>query len=226
MGPIRFVCEGTEAPYHNLQGQLAGEYGLCNKHEIWRILLVPGCVVPVVSCSSSRPRSVSSKLRTAAYGLLAIQTALIRSLVRIGVLDENRVGPYCVLALKSEEFLDGRLPTQVFKSGFVEFTHHACVLTRQRHVHVSKQIMNVLSFVVHLDSRKHMDSAGTSLYAGGPRDMYTASALPLPPTNMRLERVGTRGSRYDRLVLSFSNAREMAVCCIHRATSYARCTDS
>ncbi|KDN44233.1 hypothetical protein RSAG8_05706, partial [Rhizoctonia solani AG-8 WAC10335] len=86
--------------------------------------------------------------------------------------------------------------------------------------------MNVLFLVVHLDSRKHMDSAVTSLCAGGPSDMYTMSALPLPPTNMRLERVGTRGSRCNRPVFSFSNVQKMAVHCIHRVTCYVQCTNS
>jgi small subunit ribosomal protein S9e len=76
-----------------------------------------------------------------------------------------------VLALKTEDFLERRLQTQVFKLGYVALllemvhgykltyrlaksVHHARVLIRQRHIRVGKQIVNVPSFVVRLDSQK------------------------------------------------------------------------
>ena len=113
--------------------------------------------------------------------------ALIRRLVRIGVLDETRMRLDYVLALKIEDFLERRLQTQVFKLGLAKSIHHARVLIRQRHIrsvfnHISdlqvisflnlsnsvgKQIVNVPSFVVRLDSQKHIDFALTSPYGGG-----------------------------------------------------------
>jgi len=79
---------------------------------------------------------------------------LIRRLVRIGVLDETRMRLDYVLALKIEDFLERRLQTQVFKSGLAKSIHHARVLIRQRHIRVGKQVVNVPSFVVRLDSQK------------------------------------------------------------------------
>lgn len=92
--------------------------------------------------------------------------SLAYSLIRIGVLDETRMRLDYVLALKIEDFLERRLQTQVFKSGLAKSIHHARVLIRQRHIRVGKQIVNVPSFVVRLDSQKHIDFSLTSPYGG------------------------------------------------------------
>ncbi|WRT69586.1 40S ribosomal protein S9 [Kwoniella shivajii] len=148
-----------EAARLDAELKLAGEYGLRNKREIWRIQLT------------------LSKIRRAARELLKLDdkdpkrlfegNALIRRLVRIGVLDDTRMRLDYVLALKTEDFLERRLQTQVFKLGLAKSVHHARVLIRQRHIRVGKQIVNVPSFVVRLDSQKHIDYALNSPYGGG-----------------------------------------------------------
>lgn len=60
--------------------------------------------------------------------------ALLRRLVRIGVLDEQHMKLDYVLGLKIEDFLERRLQTQVFKLGLAKSIHHARVLIRQRHI--------------------------------------------------------------------------------------------
>merc|ERR1712036_123593 len=138
--------------------KLVGEYGLRNKREVWRVQLT------------------LSKIRRAARQLLTLEekdpkrlfegNALIRRLVRVGVLDESRMKLDYVLALKVEDFLECRLQTCVYKLGLAKSIHHARVLIRQRHIRVGKQIVNVPSFVVRLDSQKHIDFALTSPYGG------------------------------------------------------------
>ena len=134
--------------------KLAGEYGLRNKREIWRVQLS------------------LSKIRRAARELLKLEehddkrlfegNALIRRLVRAGILDESKMKLDYVLALRTEDFLERRLQTQVFKLGLAKSIHHARVLIQQRHIRVGKQIVNVPSFIVRLDSQKHIDFALTS----------------------------------------------------------------
>jgi len=91
----------------------------------------------------------------------------ITGLVRVGVLDESRMKLDYVLALKTEDFLERRLQTCVWKLGLAKSIHHARVLIRQRHIRVGKQIVNVPSFVVRLDSQKHIDFSLTSPFGGG-----------------------------------------------------------
>ncbi|KAJ1929362.1 ribosomal 40S subunit protein S9B [Tieghemiomyces parasiticus] len=139
--------------------KLVGEYGLRNKREIWRVAYT------------------LSNIRRAARELLTLEAsdprrlfegnALIRRLIRIGVLDETKAKLDYVLGLKIEDFLERRLQTQVFKLGLAKSVHHARVLIRQRHIRVGKQMVNVPSFVVRLDSQKHIDFSITSPYGGG-----------------------------------------------------------
>jgi small subunit ribosomal protein S9e len=68
------------------------------------------------------------------YICMAAGNALLRRLVRIGVLDESRMKLDYVLGLKIEDFLERRLQTQVFKLGLAKSIHHARVLIRQRHI--------------------------------------------------------------------------------------------
>merc|ERR1712168_906929 len=139
--------------------KLIGEYGLKNKREVWRV------------------RCTLAKVRKSARTLLTLEekdpkrlfegNALLRRLVRIGVLAEDKMKLDFVLGLRIEDFLERRLQTQVFKLGYAKSIHHARTLIRQRHIRVRKQVVNVPSFVVRLDSQKHIDFSLKSPYGGG-----------------------------------------------------------
>lgn len=118
-----------------------------------------------------------ARIRKAARELLTLEeknpkrlfegNAIIRRLIRIGVLDKTKNKLDYVLGLKVEDFLERRLQTQVFKLGLAKSIHHARVLIRQRHIRVGKQIVDIPSFIVRLDSQKLIDFALTSPYGGG-----------------------------------------------------------
>ncbi|XP_043283312.1 40S ribosomal protein S9 isoform X1 [Venturia canescens] len=139
--------------------KIIGEYGLRNKREVWRV------------------KYTLAKIRKAARELLTLEekdpkrlfegNALLRRLVRIGVLDEGRMKLDYVLGLKIEDFLERRLQTQVFKLGLAKSIHHARVLIRQRHIRVRKQVVNIPSFIVRLDSQKHIDFSTKSPFGSG-----------------------------------------------------------
>jgi len=167
MPRVKLVCSKTfttpRRPFEkerlDQELKLIGEFGLRNKREVWRV------------------KYVVTKIRTAARELLTLDeknprrlfegNALLRRLIRIGVLDESKMKLDYVLSLRIDHFLERRLQTQVFKLGLAKSIHHARVLIRQRHIRVRKQVVNIPSFVVRLDSQKHIDFSLKSPLGGG-----------------------------------------------------------
>eukprot|EP00163_Fabomonas_tropica_P032035 TRINITY_DN786_c0_g1_i1.p2 TRINITY_DN786_c0_g1~~TRINITY_DN786_c0_g1_i1.p2 ORF type:complete len:209 (-),score=59.34 TRINITY_DN786_c0_g1_i1:539-1120(-) len=139
--------------------KLCGEYGLRCKREVWRVQVT------------------LAKLRKAARELLKLEerdpkrvfegNALLNRCARLGLLDEEHLSLDYVLALKPEDFLERRLQTLVFKLHLAKSIHHARVLIKQRHIRVGKQVVDVPSFMVRVDSQKHIDFSLNSPYGGG-----------------------------------------------------------
>lgn len=136
-----------------------GEFGLKNKREVWRIQLM------------------LAKMRAAARELLTLDekspkrifegAALLRRCTRLGLLEEDKRELDYVLAIKIQDIMSRRLQTLVFKQNLAKSLHHARVLIRQRHIRVGRQMVNIPSFLVRVDSEKHIDYALTSPFGGG-----------------------------------------------------------
>ncbi|KAK3413373.1 hypothetical protein EUGRSUZ_I01938 [Eucalyptus grandis] len=101
------------------------------------------------------------------YGLRCKRELWRVQMNRYGLLDESQNKLDYVLALTVENFLERRLQTLVFKSGMAKSIHHARVLIRQRHIRVGRQVVNIPSFMVRVDSQKHIDFSLTSPFGGG-----------------------------------------------------------
>merc|ERR1712224_997728 len=139
--------------------KIVGEYGLKNKREVWR------------------SQYALAKIRTAARTLLTLDEkneqrifagdALLRRMIRIGLLLESEKKLDYVLGLTTAKLMERRLQTKVFKLGLAKSIHHARVLIRQRHIRVGKQICDIPSFLVRLDSQKHIDHSLSSPFGGG-----------------------------------------------------------
>lgn len=88
-------------------------------------------------------------------------------MVRLGLISEEDKKLDSILELSTSKLMDRRLQTKVFKFGLAKSIHHARKLIQQRHIRVGHQVVNSPSFMVHVDSEKHIQFAENSPYGGG-----------------------------------------------------------
>lgn len=86
---------------------------------------------------------------------------------RLGLLTESEQKLDYVLGLTVSKLMERRLQTRVFKLGVAKSIHQARVMIRQRHIRVGKQLVNIPSFMVRVDSDKHVDLSVNSPLGGG-----------------------------------------------------------
>merc|ERR1712086_344628 len=131
-----------------------GIYGLRCKREVWSQQLV------------------LAKLRKAARVLLTMDDtdprrifegdALIKRMVRLGLLDKYQRKLDYVLGLTVHQFMERRLQTLVVKRNLARSVHQARVLIRQRHIAVGKQMVDIPSFLVRRTSEQLIALSATS----------------------------------------------------------------
>ena len=110
----------------DLELKLCGEYGLRAKKEIWRV------------------NRQLAHCRKAARVLLTLEekdprrlfegAALLKRLTSFGVLGDDKQKLDHVLELETQDFLERRLQTQIWKLDMAKSIHHARVLIKQRHI--------------------------------------------------------------------------------------------
>ena len=141
--------------------KLAGEYGLKNKREIWRIQLV------------------LANIRKRARELLTLEesnpirifegAALMNRLFKFGLLDrETESGLDFALSLTVERFLERRLQTLVYKNKLSKSIHHSRVMIYGGQVTVNRQLVDVASYLVSAENESKIElNTKSSLMEGG-----------------------------------------------------------
>lgn len=122
--------------------ELIGKFGLRNKREVWRVRYtlakIRKAARELLTLEEKDPKRLFEGSLTKRQGIsrhsLRLGNALLRRLVRIGVLDESKMKLDYVLGLKVEDFLERRLQTQLLRLALAKSIHHARVLIRQRHI--------------------------------------------------------------------------------------------
>ena len=125
--------------------ELIGKFGLRNKREVWRVRYtlakIRKAARELLTVEEKDPKRLFEGKSTIFiwnlfhyFSLNILGNALLRRLVRIGVLDESKMKLDYVLGLKVEDFLERRLQTQLLRLGLAKSIHHARVLIRQRHI--------------------------------------------------------------------------------------------
>uniref|UniRef100_A0A0A9WTF7 Small ribosomal subunit protein uS4 n=1 Tax=Lygus hesperus TaxID=30085 RepID=A0A0A9WTF7_LYGHE len=128
--------------------QLIGRYGLRNKREVWRAQLVLATI-------RKKARSLLILEENSPKRILE-GNALLYRLSRLGVIDNANQKLDSILSLTVEKFLDRRLQTRVYNSLIATSIHAARVAVRQKHIAVGKRLVNIPSFMVRVDSDKHI----------------------------------------------------------------------
>ncbi len=134
--------------------KLLGQYGLRNKHELWR------------------HETMLSKFRGIARSLIGktpeerkkMEQELLTRLKKLGIIHETAVLDN-VLDLTIEDVLERRLQTIIFRKGLVKTIYQARQLITHGHVTIGNQRVTVPSYIVTRDDENKIAYAPQSPFA-------------------------------------------------------------
>lgn len=132
---------------------LIGTYGLKNKREIWRVQYALARIRKAARILLTLPED--DTMRVFEGG------ALIRRMVRLGVLQKDQRKLDYVLGLTLKQFMERRLQSIVFKKHKVASSiHEARALIFQRKISINRsnrrQIINIPSYLVRSKNEQHI----------------------------------------------------------------------
>ncbi len=152
MGDPKRQRKSYETPRHpwhkdqlEVELHLIGEYGLRNKHELWRY------------------KTMLSEIRGIARSLLGtseeerkrIEHEYLSKLGRTGVLSESATIDE-VLDLEIRDLLERRLQTVVFRRGLAKTLHQARQLVSHGHISVAGKVISVPGYLVKRDEEQKL----------------------------------------------------------------------
>jgi small subunit ribosomal protein S4 len=162
--------------------KLLGQYGLRNKHELWR------------------HKTMLSKTRGIARSLIGktpeertkMENELLARLKKLGVLDETAVLDN-VLDLSIEDLLERRLQTIVFRKGLTRTIFQARQLITHGHVNIGNRRVTVPGYLVSKGEEEHVIYSPQSALANETHPLRQALSIVAKAPEIRPPPRGRRG---------------------------------
>jgi small subunit ribosomal protein S4 len=164
--------------------KLLGQYGLRNKHELWR------------------HETMLSKFRGIARSLISktpeerekMENELLTRLKKIGVLQETAALDN-VLDLTIEDLLERRLQTIVFRKGFAKTAYQSRQLITHGHIMIGNRRITIPSYLVSREQEPQIVYSPQSTLANPKHPTRQAMTVPTKPIEVRQQPRGRRGRR-------------------------------
>lgn len=167
--------------------KLLGQYGLRNKHELWR------------------HKTLLSKTRGIARSLIGktpeerakMENELLARLKKLGVLPETAVLDN-VLDLNIEDILERRLQTIVFRKNLSKTIYQARQLITHGHITIGNRRVTVPSYLVSKEEEAQIGYAPQSALANQTHPLRQAMATVAKPPEIQQpkERRGKKGDKF------------------------------
>ncbi len=164
--------------------KLLGQYGLRNKHELWR------------------HKTMLSKTRGIARSLIGktpeerakMENELLARLKKLGVLDETAVLDN-VLDLSIEDLLERRLQTIVFRKGLTRTIFQSRQLITHGHVNIGNRRVTVPSYIVSKEEENQVEYSPQSALVNEAHPLRQALTIVAKQPEVRPPPRGRRGGR-------------------------------
>jgi small subunit ribosomal protein S4 len=164
--------------------QLIGQYGLRNKHELWR------------------HKTMLSKTRGIARSLIGktpeervkMENELLTRLKKLGILEETAVLDN-VLDLSIEDLLERRLQTTVFRKGLARTIFQSRQLITHGHINIGDRRVTVPSYIVPKEEEQNVMYSPQSALANEVHPLRQALSIVAKEPEIRPPQRGRRGGR-------------------------------
>jgi len=164
--------------------KLLGQYGLRNKHELWR------------------HKTMLSKTRGIARSLIGktpeerakMENELLARLKKLGILEETAVLDN-VLDLSIEDLLERRLQTIVFRKGLTRTIFQSRQLITHGHLNIGNRRVTVPSYLVSKEEENQVVYSPQSALANETHPLRQALTIEAKQPEIRPQPRGRRGGR-------------------------------
>ena len=163
--------------------KLLGQYGLRNKHELWRHKTMLSKVRGIARSLIGRPAEEREKM----------ENELLTRLKKLGVLQETAALDN-VLDLTIEGLLERRLQTIVFRKGLTRTIHQSRQLVTHGHVTIGNRRVTVPSYIVSKEEEQQIAYAQQSALVNPAHPTRQAMTLEVKQPEIRQPR-DRRGGR-------------------------------